>query len=53
MKKGILFVVGMFLVIAGVTLVLVWWQDVVTLFRGGTGMVLAVAGLLVLYSLKK
>jgi hypothetical protein len=52
-KKFILFLIGNFILILGITLVLVWWVDVVRLFRAAVGMILALAGLLVLYSLKK
>ena len=45
--------VGVFVLLLGISLVLTWWRDVVVLFRGVIGMILAVAGLLVLYSIKK
>ncbi len=50
-KKGVLFVLGSFILILGVTLVLRYWSDVVILFRAGIGIALALAGLLILYSL--
>ena len=43
--------IGGFAAILGVTLILAWWPDVVSLFRGGVGIVLAVGGLLAIYSL--
>jgi len=52
-KKFLLFVVGFFILILGVTLILVWWSDVASLFRGAVGMVLAMAGVLTLYALNK
>jgi len=53
MKKLILAFLGSFILILGVTLVLAWWPDVVSLFRGCLGMALALAGLLILYSLNQ
>ena len=50
-KKGVLFVLGSLILVLGITLILRWWGDVVVLFRAGIGMVLALAGLLILYSL--
>ena len=44
------FLVGIFILILGITLILVWWKDVAALFRGVAGMILALGGLLVLYS---
>ena len=52
-KKFLLFVVGFFILILGVTLVLAWWPFVVALFRGGIGVMLALAGLMMLYGLSK
>ena len=52
-KKSALFVLGSFILILGIALVLRFWADVVVLFRAVIGMVLALAGLLVLYSLNK
>ena len=45
-------VLGGALLILGITLVLAWWPAVVNIFKGVLGMVLAVAGLVVLYLLK-
>lgn len=47
-KKPVLFLGGMFLVILGITLVLVWWKDVVGVFRGCVGISLALGGMLIL-----
>jgi len=49
-KKFIRLLTGIVVLLAGVTLILVWWPDVAALFRGFIGMALALAGLLVLYS---
>lgn len=51
LKKGVLFVLGSFILVLGIALVLRFWADVVLVFRAGVGMVLALAGLLILYSL--
>ncbi len=53
MKRLIFALIGSFILVLGVTLVLAWWTDVVVLFRGGIGMVLALAGMLILYSLNQ
>lgn len=45
--------IGTVLLIGGITLVLIWWPDVVSLFRGFVGMALALAGLVVLYMIKE
>ncbi len=52
-KKPVLFLGGMFLVILGITLVLVWWKDVVSVFRGFGGICVALAGLLVLSGVRE
>jgi hypothetical protein len=52
-KKFVLFLVGFFILILGITLVLIWWADVVVLFRGALGIILALAGLLTLYAVKR
>lgn len=52
-KQAMMAAVGVFVLLLGISLVLTWWRDVVVLFRGVIGMILAVAGLLVLYSIKK
>ena len=43
---------GMFLVL-GLTLVLIWWHDVVSLFRGFIGVLIALGGLMILYMVKE
>ncbi len=48
-KKFLMFLVGVFVLILGVTFVLVWWEDVAAVFRGFIGVILAIAGLVVLY----
>lgn len=45
-------VVGSALLIVGITLVLIQWGHVVAFFKGTIGMVMAIAGLLVLLLIK-
>lgn len=49
--KLILYFVGSVMLVLGIALVLRFWADVVLVFRAGVGMVLALAGLLILYPL--
>ena len=41
------------LLVLGMTLVIVWWADVVSVFRGFLGIFLALGGLIVLYMVKE
>ena len=52
-KRFVLFMAGCFVLVLGVTLILVCWKDVVTLFKGASGMALALAGLFMLYAVNK
>ena len=52
-KKFVMFLIGFLILVLGITLILVWWKDVVILFKGAIGIVLALAGLLMLYTLNK
>ena len=47
-KKILLFFIGIFFLIAGITLVLRNWDEVIVLFKAVIGMILAVGGLVVL-----
>lgn len=49
LKELIGFPLGCILLIIGVTLILVWWQDLVIIFRGVIGFIIALAGLFMLY----
>ena len=51
--KLILYLAGSVILVLGIALVLRFWADVVLVFRAVIGMVLALAGLLVLYSLNR
>lgn len=48
-SKPVLFLGGMMVLILGLVLVLVWWKDVVVLFRGCVGVFIALAGLMMLF----
>jgi len=52
-KKFITLLVGFFILILGITLILTWWADVAILLKGSIGMILALGGLLALYTLNK
>lgn len=52
-KKFVLFAVGFFILILGITLILVCWKDVVSLFKGASGVILALAGLFMMYAVGK
>ena len=52
-KKFVLLVGGFFILVLGITLILACWKDVVSLFRGASGMVLALGGLFMLYAVSK
>lgn len=49
--KLILYLAGSSVLVLGIALILRFWVDAVLVFRAGVGMVLALAGLLILYSL--
>jgi hypothetical protein len=51
--KLILYLAGSVMLVLGIALVLRFWADVVLVFRAGIGIALALAGLLVLYSLNR
>jgi hypothetical protein len=46
-------ILGSFILILGMTLILVWWREVVMVFKGFLGAALAIGGLLMLYSTKQ
>ena len=52
-NRFLLFLCGGVLLIAGITLVLICWKDVVAFFRGVSGIVLAIGGLVLLYMMKE
>ena len=40
---------GGIILVLGIALILTWWQDVEVLFKGGSGIVIALIGMIVLY----
>ena len=52
-KQFVLAFLGMACLVVGIALILIWWRDVVSLFHGAGGMILALAGLLMLYTLRE
>lgn len=51
-KRFMKFVGGCFLVVAGITMILLWFDDLAALLRGSIGFITALGGMLLLYSLK-
>lgn len=51
--QGVFFLAGGMLTVIGISLVLAWWQDVVILFRGVVGIVVALTGLVMMYLVKE
>jgi hypothetical protein len=52
-NKVLLFLFGAILLVLGITFVLIWWGDVVRLFKGFIGMFVALGGMLLLYMVKE
>ncbi|GEM_PF-1643277 len=52
-KFNFIFFIGFFILILGVGLILLWWPEMVNLFKGATGIILALTGLIVLYTVKR
>ena len=52
-NKILLFLCGGFCLVAGITLILLWWQDVVALFKAVGAVLLALGGLVLLDMLKE
>ncbi len=49
LKEMIGFPLGCVLLIIGIILILVWWQDLLVIFRGVAGFIIAISGLFILY----
>lgn len=45
LSKAIKVIIGLALVVLGIYLIWLWWGDVLTMIRGGLGLVLIMAGL--------
>ena len=52
-KIFVKYLVSGFVLVLGITLVLMWWEDVVSLFKGMIGVGCALAGMFMLYLLNK
>lgn len=50
-KKTLRVISGIVLIIIGVTMVLIWWNDILNFLKAVLALGLAIGGLLVLYSL--
>jgi uncharacterized membrane protein len=52
MKKILFTIAGLVSLVLGIALILAWWPDVVSLFKGTIGVVLALAGMILLYMMR-
>lgn len=52
-NKPLLFVIGLVLLISGVTLILSWWPALIVFLKGIIGIILALSGMGILYTIKK
>ena len=52
-KKFLKVLLGIAILIVGITLILAWWPQVVAFFQGFLGIAFAIGGMLVLYSISK
>lgn len=50
-KKFLMYLTAVVILLLGITLILVWWESVVNLFRGFLGLAFALSGLIMLYIL--
>lgn len=54
MPKGLIyFTLGTLILISGIALILLWWPQVVALFKGGIGIMLALVGLVIMYTVRR
>ena len=51
-NKPVMTLLGIVCLIVGLVMVLAWWPNVVILFKGGGGIVLAITGMVMLSSAK-
>lgn len=49
MKEIVGFPLGCILLVLGISLILLWWSDLVIIFRGIIGFIIALSGLFILY----
>ena len=52
-NKTVLGIIGFGCIIGGVILILLWWPNLVVIFKGGIGFILALAGLFILYTIRE
>ena len=52
-KKFLIFLGGLFVLILGITLTLLWFDELTALFKGSIGIIFAISGLFALYALSK
>ena len=52
-SKFLMFLCGGFCLVAGITLILLWWPAVVCLFKASGALLLALIGLILLYMIKE
>ena len=52
-NKTLLFLLGSVFLVLGIALILLWWKDVVSLFKAGGALMLTLVGLLLLYMIKE
>ena len=53
LKGSLIFLLGAAILILGITLILSWWPCTVLLFKGAAGIILALAGMLMLFLSKR
>ncbi|HRZ41013.1 MAG TPA: hypothetical protein P5246_08390 [Candidatus Omnitrophota bacterium] len=52
-KAQAIFVSGLVVLVIGISMVLAWWPDVISFFKGFLGVTAAIGGLLMMYFAKK
>jgi len=52
-KTQAIFVSGLVVLVIGISMVLAWWPDVISFFKGFLGVTAAIGGLLMMYFAKK
>lgn len=52
-KQILIVITGVSALISGIVLILLWWPQVINLFKGVIGMILALAGLVILYIVRR
>ena len=52
-SRELLLLCGTVVLVIGLTMILMWWSDVVTVFRGFGGILVALGGMFILYMAKE